>query len=717
MMFNSRLKTQPLDPAALQGLEAHPSAPARSPVQATAPLAPLRMPEMRSDSLATAPPPSGVPAQAVSLSTAAAPPAALSSEEAQLLLGISEKLGDLYKANRGQFTLAMQALEKVSGGGQVDFSRITPQQQQLLASLGLTAQNTATVYQQLYQLLLPSMQTQTSNAFQTVQSSVTSFLSNVDLRQQTFSNIESQARDLSQVMGVVSTLSAGSINDLLADQKDGVYDLSVSKITGQNFNLKSGMDYTLGHFVVLSQESPTTLQSVEGILQKVQSDQAVSPQERSLLNKYGLNVNTQNKLETIERKPLSLQEVQHLESVVFSMKDPSEGYQKVLSASADVIRQSKKLEELGQRASFEIVEVQKATVEVVAQNQNLQQTHQTTNQLNAKIQTAQSQAQQLQTAVQAAPSLVAANPSATLDVSPLLLAQWNISVQNGPEGQRFFIRGREVSQLEVTQHLGSLLKQQQLFIQQMASDLARSKSEALKATATLAQSTQKLETKTEQLEQTRAEIKVETIKLQELELTRLEVVKQAEPLLKPEERKMVQEVINPFVEKTVVSVQTRIEKLDQEIEQTVTQAKAAIVESKALQEGVLRDSRRWEKTLAQAEDLDKSIGQTLAKIPAGPEKTPITAGDAEKTEALLQAEKTKSAQFDSAPKSAEEVASRQEREELAKLHENIEHDNLERERLEEAQEQARELTRHNQKRAELDKAFFKQEIEQLRDKE
>jgi hypothetical protein len=167
----------------------------------------------------------------------------------------------------------------------------------------------------------------------------------------------------------------------------------------------------------------------------------------------------------------------------------------------------------------------------------------------------------------------------------------------------------------------------------------------------------------------------------------------------------------------VVSVQTRIEKLDQEIEQTVTQAKAAIVESKALQEGVLRDSRRWEKTLAQAEDLDKSIGQTLAKIPAGPEKTPITAGDAEKTEALLQAEKTKSAQFDSAPKSAEEVASRQEREELAKLHENIEHDNLERERLEEAQEQARELTRHNQKRAELDKAFFKQEIEQLRDKE
>ncbi len=32
-------------------------------------------------------------------------------------------------------------------------------------------------------------------------------------------------------------------------------------------------------------------------------------------------------------------------------------------------------------------------------------------------------------------------------------------------------------------------------------------------------------------------------------------------------------------------------------------------------------------------------------------------------------------------------------------------------------EEARELTRHNQKRAELDKAFFKQEIEQLRDKE
>ncbi|MGE3728619.1 MAG: hypothetical protein AB7I41_23920, partial [Candidatus Sericytochromatia bacterium] len=425
MMFNSRLKTQPLDPAALQGLESNPAAPARSTVQATAPLAPLRMPEMRVDSLATAPPPSGVPAQAVSLNAAA--PAALSSDEAQLLLGISEKLGNLYKTDRNQCHLAMQALEKVSGGGQVDFSRLSSQQQDLLCSLGLTPQNTAAVYQQLYQLLLPTTQSQTSNAFQAVQSSVTGFLSNVDLRQQTFSKIETQARDLSQVMGVVSTLSAGSINDLLADQKEGVYDLSVSKITGQNFNLKSGMDYTLGHFVVLSQESPTTLQSVEGILQKVQSDQLVTPQERSLLNKYGLNVNTQNKLETIERKPLSLQEVQQLESVVFSMKDPSEGYQKVLSASADVIRQSKKLEELGQRASFEMVEVQKTTVEVVTQNQNLQQTHQATNQLNAKIQTAQSQAQQLQSAVQAAPSLIAPNPSATIDVSPLLLAQWNVS--------------------------------------------------------------------------------------------------------------------------------------------------------------------------------------------------------------------------------------------------------------------------------------------------
>jgi hypothetical protein len=706
MMFNSRLKTQPLDPAALQALDLKTDAPRSSPVQATAP---LRAPEMLSDRLqALPPPPSGVPAQTVSLGATQSP--ALSSGEAQLLLGISEKLGNLYKTDRNQFNLAMQSLEKITTSGQVDFSCLTSQQQDLISSLGLTTQNTNMVYEQLYQLLLPTQQTQTSNAFQSVQSSVSCFLSNVDLRQKTFSQIESQARDLSRVQGVVSHLSASSINDLLADQTAGVYDLSVSKITGQNFDIRSGMDYTLGHFVVLSQESPMTLQNVESVLQKVQNDQEVSGAERSLLNKYGLNVNAQNKLETLDRNPLSLKEVQQLESVVFSMKDPSAGYQKVLSASADVIRQSNKLEELGKRATFEVAQVQQTTVEVVTQNQNLLVTHQATNQLNAKLQTVQSQVQQLQNAVETAPSLIA--PTASLDISPLLLAQWNVRVEQGPEGARFFIADRQVSQLEVMQHLGGILKQQQAFVQQMAADLAKRKSEALKTTANLAQTTQKLETQTEKLEKTRAEIQVETIKLKDLELTRLDVVKQVAPSLKPEERVMVQEVIDPFVKQTVVSVQTRIAELDKEIEQTLTQAHAAITESHATQEIVIRDSRRWEKTLSQAEDLDLAITHTLDKLPQKSESTPSSIKDEPLSEVLLPEAKQPFG-LSSGDGSDDEVAALKKAEQ-AKAYAKIEQSNLERKRFEEAQAEIRAQAKQTQKRAELDKALFQAVIEDIR---
>ncbi|PIQ25270.1 hypothetical protein COW36_19955 [bacterium (Candidatus Blackallbacteria) CG17_big_fil_post_rev_8_21_14_2_50_48_46] len=708
-MFNSNLKTQPLDPKVLQSLE---PSPPRSQVPATAP---LREPSLLSDRIQTQAPPSGVPAQSISL---AAPSPQLSGQEATLLLNISEKLGNLYKTDKASFQNAMQALESVTRSGNVDFSCLSAQQQQLLSSLGLTSQNTAQVYQQLYQLLLPTQQSQTSNAFQTVQSSVTSFLSNIDLKQQTFHQIETQARDLSCIQGVVSNLSASSIQNLLADQTAGVFDLAVSKITSQNFNIQSGMDYTLGHFVVLSQDSPQTLQAVEGILQKVRSDQAVSPQDRQLLNKYGLNITPENKLETLERKPLSLQEVQNLESVVYSMQDPSQDYQKVLLASADVIRQSKKLEELGQRATFEVAQVQKTTTEVVTQNQALLQTHQDTNQINAKLQTAQSQAQQLQTVITSSPSLsVGAAASPSLDISPIFLAQWNIRIEKGAEGSKIFIGNRQASPLELMQYLGQLLQEQQATIQSMAADLARKKSEALKATANLAQSTQKLETQTEQLENTRKEIQTETLKLQDLELVRLDVIKEASPHLKPEELELVKTVIDPAVKQTVKTVQTKIAKLDQEIGKTLQAAHQAIQESQSVQEMVTRDARRWEQTLSQAHDLDQSIDQTLAKLPSVKTDKPSSEKVAEENKLQAQPEEYQSPSLLPENTDFEADPLKLKQSEQRKAEKSIEQGHMERKHQQEIQEEARQAERLNQKRADLDKEIFQQEQKRLRKEE
>jgi hypothetical protein len=713
MMYNSPLKTQPLDPAVLQTLEKktevlRPDA-ARGGVPATAPLVtPSVLPP---DHMQSTPPPSGVPAQAISLTDGPT----LSSEEATLLLNVSEKLGHLFKTDRANFAHVMRSLETVTASGQVDFSRLSSAQQDQLKALGLNAQNTHLVYQQLYQMLLPMQQGQTSNAFQTVQSSVSHFLSNVDLKQKTFSQIESQARDLSRVQGVVSSLAASSINSLLADQTAGVYDLAVSKITGQNFNLNSGMDYTLGHFVVLSQESPTTLQQVESILQKVQSDQSVSAPERQLLNKYGLNVNAQNKLETIERKPLSLQEVQQLESVAGSMKDPSEGYSRVLSASADVIRQSKKLEELGKRAYFESEQVQQTTQEVQSQNQNLQQTQQATNQINARLQAAQSEARQLQTAVQQAP----VQPGATLDINPTLLAQWNVRVQQTAEQTVYLIGNRQVSQLEVMQHLGQKLAQQQQEIQRMSQELARKKSEALKATAHLAQTTQKLETQTDQLAQTRQEIQRETLKLQDLELIRLDVVRQETPHLKPEELQLVRATLEPQLAQTVADVRQFVQALDQTLEQTLQAAHSAIQTAAETQEQVQRDARRWEQTLAQADDLNRSLQQTLSQLNRQQKSTalPSTVKAMEEVQQPPPPHTYQSPSLLPEQFSSDSQQMRNKRREQQKAERFIQDSQLERRQLEAEEAEQREMERQNAKRSELDQALFRQELKRLQSRE
>lgn len=704
MMFKSHLKTQPLDPSVLQGLEKK-SPGERGAASATTP---LYRPEMQLDHIQAQPLATGVPAQGISLST----PPALSSEEAELLLSISEKLGNLYKSDRNRFHLAMQALQTITAQGDVDFSQLTPQQQSLLASLGLTAQNTAQVYQQLYQLLLPTQQNQSSNAFQVVQSSITQFISNVDLREKAFTQIETQARDLSRIQGVVSSLSANSINNLLADQTAGVYDLAVSKITSQNFNLQSGMDYTLGHFVVLSQESPATLQQIETILQKIQMDQELTLQDRQLLNRYGLNVTAENKLETLDRKPLSLQEVQLLESVVFSMKDPSEGYARVLAASADVIKQSKKLEELSRRASFEVAQVQKTSTEVETQNQVLQLKHQQTNQLNARLQAAQSQAQQLQIAVQSATGL---GRDFTLDISPLVLAQWNIRIENSPQGPRFYIGQRRVSQLELMSHLGYLLQQQQQYIQQMAGDLARQKSETLKATADLAQTTQKLQMQTEQLAQTRREIQQETLKLQDLELTRLEVIRQESPRLKPEELNLVQTALDPLIIHTVQRVQTHLQTLDRQIDQTLQQAHQTIATSQTTQELVQRDILRWEQTLAQIEDLERRLRATLDTLDKIARQQDMRQ---EKTDEEIQFSVPAHIQsppsllpeeidFDSATVRLKQTTQR-------KAEQRIQQDHAERRRLNMIQAEERERKRQSLKRAQRDEELFQMNLQRLK---
>lgn len=577
---------------------------------------PLKQPEALLDNFAL---PSAkrndLPAQLPGISSLTTPAPAssarLSETEAELLLDVSARLASTREQEPIKFQTIMSALQQLGtdASGQADFASLSPQQQQALAELGMTPQNTSVIFQQLYQLLLPGSQQNTSDAFKSVQAQVTGFISNLDLRERTMTQIQQEAKDLTSVQGVVSTLSANSIQALLADQTASVFDLGFSQITKDNFNMSLGMDYTLGHMLVLSQQSPATLQTVEGLINKVKQEQTLDSNEQNILRNYGLNINSQNKLETMDGNTLDFKAVGELEDVIFKLKDPSAGFSKVLQASANVIAKSGKLEELALLAQKQAKGVQQTTQLVAAGTVNVEQLRQSTNQLNAQLTFAHLKAENIADAMDAATGLFGA-----INLSPEILQQWNIQIVQGPHTQRFFKEGKEVSRMEIMQSLGQLLEQQRSEINGMAGELARKKTETLLANVSLNQNTQKLEVQKTELQATEAAIVVAKADLHQAQAEYDLIVAEEKPGLKPEELTLLETKIEPAVKKHVETAVAESDKALEVIKVTVAEAETVIARSKAVQQAVLDDAQIWEDQIKKSEALVKRLDNQIESL-------------------------------------------------------------------------------------------------------
>ena len=625
-MLNRRLQTQPLDPSVLSklGIE-NPDANTlpRPSVQATAPLQnPASLLDQWSEPVSRVSGP--LPAQSVAISSALN--TRLNESEAELLLDVSSKLAIARKQDPATFQVIMSALQELNtdSRGQVSFSSLNTQQQKALSDLGMTPQNTRVIFQQLYHMLLPEGQSNTSDAFKMVQSSVTHFISNLDLREHTMNQIQQQAKDLTAVQGVVSNLAANSIQALLADQVNMVYDTGLSSINSQNFDIQNGMDYTIGHIMVLSQQSPQTLQQMEGLIGKLKSEQTLQPQERQLLSQYGLNITNENKLATIDGQTLDFQAVNRLENVIYSMKDPSQEYQQVLHQSAAIIQQSGKLEEIAALALAQNTQVQNTTQTVVHQAQDLRALQTYTNQLDSQLKVAQYKADHLMGAMSAtSASLPVLNaPGATfitqadpvMDLNPTFLKQWGIDIRQNGNQRQFFIQDRQVSRLEMLQHLGQLLQQQKSEISQVATTLGEKKVEVLKANAELNQSTQTLVVQTDELEDTEQVLAEEKSKLQTMEAERQALIEELKPSLKPDELAHLENDLNPAVASAITQATQKADQAEQEIQITLVTARETIQVSESLQSKVAEDIELWDLTLSESQRIIGRADQQLEEL-------------------------------------------------------------------------------------------------------
>lgn len=623
-MLNRR--TQPLDPAVLQQLGlGNPSDPVprqSSSVPATTPLKPpsALVGDFRSGNTLREQVGSVPSLQAGGISLAAGqsaqttqnngPMQSLNEAESMQLLDVSARIADLRRSDPAAFQKVLSALQSLSAdaSGRVSFAALDMHQKSALANLGLNESNTETIFKQLYQMVLPEAGN-SSEAFQRVQAKVTGFISNLDLREQSVQRIQQNARDLTAVQGVVSSLSANSIEALLADQTAGVYDTGISQITSDNLKLDNAMDFTIGNFVVLSQQSPHTLQIVENAIHKIKSEQNLDQRETQLLNHYGLSVNASNKLQTIDGSVLDFNAVNQLENVLFSMKDPSQGYQLVLEASAKVLAQSGKLEQLGQELRAQQIQVQQTTHQVNGKAQEVEQLRQQTNVLNARLSMAQTKTTGLATAMDSATGLIG-----RIDLDPSFLSQFNIRLGTGAEQGKVFINGKESTRIELIQYLGQLMQETRTEITDLSGDLADKKVKTLQANAELNASTETLETQTVELEEKAEEYQSAHDILLGLVAERDQVIEENKDDLKPEELEQLETQINPAIEREVERVSQEAQTLIKEVDITVAEARGAIETSRQVQQAVQNDVVVWDKTL---DDTEKLLELLDDKIEAG----------------------------------------------------------------------------------------------------
>lgn len=687
-MLNNRLGTQPLDPNILLQLE---QKNATQKVAKTQPLtAPgdLLNPALLGDAFTQPPTNNGsVPAQSGPVSEAlkpkemkplsaaiAAPQLGtgngnnLSDAEATLLLELSATLGDMRHQSPINFSQAVSALQKLNLSGSAGFETLSNTQKQILSNLGITPENSANILQKLYQVILPDSTGGGSDSFKQAKSSVSSFLSGLNLREEAMSVIR-KAEDLNQVAQLVDGLSAGGISSLLADKVIVVNDLAVGEINNQNFQISSPMDFTVGQVFVNAQKAPEKLDGVTDILQKVKQSEPLNRQETLLLGEYGLFVNKDSQLQTMNADgPLPEQSIAQLEQMLTTVKSSTntDMYNQVIGQSIQLLESSQAYMALSEQARAMALRLADDADKVAQDTVRLNQERQQANILQVKLDQAQTQAQDLVDAnavVDAidsgsladggpmtigsamhnsgtpvfgamgigTPPIAGAPPSASPfekpDLNPreiaAVFAKVGINVREGNDGFQFFLNGQQLSRDQVKTYVQQALTQVSQDIGQTTDAL---KTQQVKVEATR----QDVETGQDRLRLQQQELDAieQQLKSAEAQYTKdvkayQEIRDQARLELPPDELEQLNTILDPMVQRVATEAFMHRAQTQVIIDAAEKHARQIMDEANAELAALAKDQQQWANSIQAAEELLLDL-QPLLESASRPRSTPAT---------------------------------------------------------------------------------------------
>lgn len=678
-MLNNRLGTQPLDPNILLRLENGNSVAKTQPLNAAATLlnpsllgdafsqppatngkVPAQSGSVREALKPMEMKPLSAPISAPGLGASAG--SGLSSTEATLLLDLSAKLGDLRQQSPINFSQAVSALQKLNLSGTQSFSQLTATQQSILSSVGITPDNSENLLSKLYQVILPeSSGNNTSNSFQQAKNSLNSFLSGLNLREQAMSVIRN-AEDLNQVAKLVDGLSAGGISSLLADKAIVVNDLAVGEINSKNFQITTPMDFTVGQVFVNAQKAPAKLDGVADIIQKVKQSERLNRDETLLLGEYGLFVNKSNQLQTMNSEsPLPAQSITQLEQMLSTVKSSSntEMYNQVIGQSIQLLQSSDQYMALSEQARTMALKIVDESDKVSENTALLNQQRQEANILEAKLITTQDQAKKwvdagaivgaIDTAnlngsgplgIMAAPSAgfspaftptqapafapTLAQGTATNSTAPIPLGRHEIQVfrnigievKESPQGNTFFVNGRQLSPEEVKTYV--------------AQSLAR-------VSQDLGNTTNALKNQQVKVEQTSNEVRSgqNRVRQQQLELNDIEsklhvaenqfkkdlqsyqeIRDKARTQLPPDELEQLDKVLDPMIQR--VATEALVHRAETQVIINAANQHAQQAMDKANDElaRLAIDQLRWQESIKTAESALTQLSNALKSQPA-----------------------------------------------------------------------------------------------------
>lgn len=493
----------------------------------------------------------------------------LNNTEAQILVESSKTIADIYQASPKSFQELMVGLERAAQSGRVNFNLMTAGQRQHLASLGLDEKSSSTLIRQLFHMMKPLQDGQTTNAYQQIQQGLKSYFSGTSMQQRTIQQIESEAQDLIRTQQLLRELGGSGIRNLLDDKAAEHYDIAVSTVNSGNFKFHSAMDSTLSQILLASKQSPAKLGNLTHAIQNLQQSGSIDLSQRKVLSDFGLNVvddpggNGQLKVMDRGGQVVPADKLWKLFTVSSTYQNASPALQGVIDRGAMVIAQSGVVDDLRAKQFEQRQNVSTQNAAVNVQHQRVDEIRQQTVQTNQKVTELTEETQTLNQVLTSAltgltSAFGAAAPAASsaamsaLATNQSFLSKYNVRVTGVISGDmEYFIGAMKASRSAVMLYLSNQLQQVNQELESTETVLASQKSEMLESMDDLLGMDSQLQTDSKELANTNQQLIVETDKLEDMEKDFEQYVAKETPNLTEEEKQVVNEDILPTVRKVV----------------------------------------------------------------------------------------------------------------------------------------------------------------------